>query len=406
MKKNYMLALAAGLMTLSLAACGQKAADNKETTAAAAETTAAGEAETSSTDTTATASEISSDDPEVQKLEAMTVPTEPMLKDMGTVKLPDLTTIMVETTKKLTVDDAMVDSQINYLLQQFMTETDEAAKSGDTVNIDYIGTIDGEAFDGGTATGYDLSLGSGTFIDGFEDQLIGHKKGDKVTVKVTFPSDYSNTDLAGKDAEFAVTINSVKTTPELTEQWLKDNASAIGTSATTIDEFRSEQKGLLEAQINYQYDSNVHQSALEQIVDKSEFSISDEMNDYAYAYVVQQEIQQYQQYGYDLAGAMNVLGISVSDFETEMKSYAEDFAKQKLVMKTIAEEQNISATSEMLDALAEKISGLSGTKTNRIQLIEKYGGDAVKEEAVNDAVFDYIVSQIKVIETETTTAAN
>ena len=406
MKKNYMLALAAGLMTLSLAACGQKAADNKETTAAAAETTAAGEAETSSTDTTATASEISSDDPEVQKLEAMTVPTEPMLKDMGTVKLPDLTTIMVETTKKLTVDDAMVDSQINYLLQQFMTETDEAAKSGDTVNIDYIGTIDGEAFDGGTATGYDLSLGSGTFIDGFEDQLIGHKKGDKVTVKVTFPSDYSNTDLAGKDAEFDVTINSVKTTPELTEQWLKDNASAIGTSATTIDEFRSEQKGLLEAQINYQYDSNVHQSALEQIVDKSEFSISDEMNDYAYAYVVQQEIQQYQQYGYDLAGAMNVLGISVSDFETEMKSYAEDFAKQKLVMKTIAEEQNISATSEMLDALAEKISGLSGTKTNRIQLIEKYGGDAVKEEAVNDAVFDYIVSQIKVVETETTTAAN
>ncbi len=406
MKKNYMLALAAGLMTLSLAACGQKAADNKETTAAAAETTAAGEAETSSTDTTATASEISSDDPEVQKLEAMTVPTEPMLKDMGTVKLPDLTTIMVETTKKLTVDDAMVDSQINYLLQQFMTETDEAAKSGDTVNIDYIGTIDGEAFDGGTATGYDLSLGSGTFIDGFEDQLIGHKKGDKVTVKVTFPSDYSNTDLAGKDAEFAVTINSVKTTPELTEQWLKDNASAIGTSATTIDEFRSEQKGLLEAQINYQYDSNVHQSALEQIVDKSEFSISDEMNDYAYAYVVQQEIQQYQQYGYDLAGAMNVLGISISDFETEMKSYAEDFAKQKLVMKTIAEEQNISATSEMLDALAEKISGLSGTKTNRIQLIEKYGGDAVKEEAVNDAVFDYIVSQIKVVETETTTAAN
>lgn len=406
MKKNYMLALAAGFMTLSLAACGQKAADNKETTAAAAETTAAGEAETSSTDTTATASEISSDDPEVQKLEAMTVPTEPMLKDMGTVKLPDLTTIMVETTKKLTVDDAMVDSQINYLLQQFMTETDEAAKSGDTVNIDYIGTIDGEAFDGGTATGYDLSLGSGTFIDGFEDQLIGHKKGDKVTVKVTFPSDYSNTDLAGKDAEFAVTINSVKTTPELTEQWLKDNASAIGTSATTIDEFRSEQKGLLEAQINYQYDSNVHQSALEQIVDKSEFSISDEMNDYAYAYVVQQEIQQYQQYGYDLAGAMNVLGISVSDFETEMKSYAEDFAKQKLVMKTIAEEQNISATSEMLDALAEKISGLSGTKTNRIQLIEKYGGDAVKEEAVNDAVFDYIVSQIKVVETETTTAAN
>ena len=285
-------------------------------------------------------------------------------------------------------------------------EVEREIKKDDIAKIDFTGYVDDKEFEGGKGEDYDLTIGSGTFIPGFEDQLIGHKKGDKVTVKVTFPSDYSNTDLAGKDAEFAVTINSVKTTPELTEQWLKDNASAIGTSATTIDEFRSEQKGLLEAQINYQYDSNVHQSALEQIVDKSEFSISDEMNDYAYAYVVQQEIQQYQQYGYDLAGAMNVLGISVSDFETEMKSYAEDFAKQKLVMKTIAEEQNISATSEMLDALAEKISGLSGTKTNRIQLIEKYGGDAVKEEAVNDAVFDYIVSQIKVVETETTTAAN
>ena len=86
--------------------------------------------------------------------------------------------------------------------------------NGMTVNIDYVGKIDGTAFDGGTASDYDLTIGSGTFIDGFEDQLVGHTKGETVDVKVTFPDSYASTDLAGKDAVFTVTINKVyKTTP-------------------------------------------------------------------------------------------------------------------------------------------------------------------------------------------------
>ena len=137
----------------------------------------AAEATEASASDTATASQLSADDPEIQALEATEVPELPKFSDMGTVKLCDLTGITVETSPKLTVDEDMVNSQIDYLRKNYLTETEDAAKEGDTVNIDFVGKMNGEAFDGGSGTGYDLVLGSGSFIDGFEDQLIGAKKG-------------------------------------------------------------------------------------------------------------------------------------------------------------------------------------------------------------------------------------
>ena len=133
-----------------------------------------------------------------------------------------------------TMDVAEVtDDQVNQQIDSFLdglaeTEevTDRAVEDGDTVNIDFTGTKDGEEFEGGSSEGYDLVIGSGSFIDGFEDGLIGHEIGDEVSLDLTFPEEYpQNEDLAGQDVNFKVTINSisVKNTPELTDKVVADN---------------------------------------------------------------------------------------------------------------------------------------------------------------------------------------
>lgn len=400
MKKNRLILTAAvAVSVMALAACGSS---NKtpEATTAAAETT-----EASASDT-ATASQLSADDPEIQALEATEVPELPKFSDMGTVKLCDLTGITVETSPKLTVDEDMVNSQIDYLRKNYLTETEDAAKEGDTVNIDFVGKMNGEAFDGGSGTGYDLVLGSGSFIDGFEDQLIGAKKGEKLEVNVTFPESYpNNPDLAGKPAVFDVTVNKVSTMPELTDQWVKEHAEDMGSKASDVASFRVEQQALLQAQVDYQYNNTIQQDALQQIVDTSEITVSDAMQKYAEDYVISQEVSTAKQYGRGLADMLNMYGMSVDDFKEEISSYATDYAKQRMVVAAIANEQGIKSSDQLIDELAVELSGLAGKELNKIQLIEQYGGDAVKDEAVNKAVLDYVQTQVKVVETTETSAA-
>ena len=401
MKKNRLILTAAvAVSVMALAACGSSNKTREATTAAAAEATDA------SASDTATASQLSADDPEIQALEATEVPELPKFSDMGTVKLCDLSSITVETSPKLTVDEDMVNSQIDYLRKNYLTETEDAAKEGDTVNIDFVGKMNGEAFDGGSGTSYDLVLGSGSFIDGFEDQLIGAKKGEKLEVNVTFPESYpNNPDLAGKPAVFDVTVNKVSTMPELTDQWVKEHAEDMGSKASDVASFRVEQQALLQAQVDYQYNNTIQQDALQQIVDTSEITVSDAMQTYAEDYVISQEVSSAKQYGYSLADMLNMYGMSVDDFKTEIAGYATDYAKQRMVVAAIANEQGIKSSDQLIDELAVELSGLAGKELNKIQLIEQYGGDAVKDEGVNKAGLDYVQTQVKVVETTETSAA-
>ena len=386
MKKNKMVLAAAAVLTAaSLAACGSgKKNEAAETTAAA----------------TATASEVAAEDPAIAELENTVVPDMPKLKDMGYIKMVDLKDITVEVAPKTVVDDAMIDSQIKSLMSSYKDEVDEAAKSGDTVTIDFVGKVDGEEFEGGSSKNYELTLGSGQFIAGFEDQLIGSKKGDKVTVNVTFPENYGNEKLNGKPAVFDVTVNKVSRTSELTDEWLAAHGEELETEAKTVADFREEQRALLQAQADYSYNNNVQTEALQQIVDKSEIGITTEMKEYAEAYVIRSEIDNASRYGYGLADMLKMYGMTLDQFKEEIGGFAYDYAKQRIVVATIAEEQGISATDELIDKLADKLSGLYGTKLNKIQLIEQFGGDLVKEEAVNDAVLAYIQSNVKVVEKE------
>ncbi|MBE6005471.1 MAG: trigger factor [Lachnospiraceae bacterium] len=393
MKKNKMVLAAAAVLTAaSLAACGSgKKNEAVETTAAAA---------------AATSSEVAAEDPAIAELENTVVPDMPKLKDMGYMKMVDLKDITVEVAPKTVVDDAMIDSQIKSLMSSYKDEVDEAAKSGDTVTIDFVGKVDGEEFEGGSSKNYELTLGSGQFIAGFEDQLIGSKKGDKVTVNVTFPENYGNEKLNGKPAVFDVTVNKVSRTSELTDEWLAAHGEELETEAKTVADFREEQRALLQAQADYSYNNNVQTEALQQIVDKSEIGITTEMKEYAEAYVIRSEIDNASRYGYGLADMLKMYGMTLDQFKEEIGGFAYDYAKQRIVVATIAEEQGISATDELIDKLADKLSGLYGTKLNKIQLIEQFGGDLVKEEAVNDAVLEYIRNNVNVVEKDQTELQN
>ena len=288
-----------------------------------------------------------------------------------------------------------MDAAIQQALSQDLVTVQEAAKEGDTVNIDYSGSIDGKKFDGGTAEKQDLKLGSGQFIPGFEDQLIGKKAGDKVTVKVTFPEQYGNADLAGKAAEFAVTVNEVKREPELTDEWVKNYE---GTKAETVAAYREEIRKRLQAQKEYRYHSDIQDQAMQQIFDQAKVEPSEKLTEYAKAYSLNARLNQYKQYGMGPAQVINMSGMTVEEFKENAYASADSYAKQLFIMRKLADTQNIRVTDALIDKLAEAESSLTGEETNRIKLIEQYGKELVEEASLRYAVMEYVETQVKVKE--------
>ena len=386
MRKKKIFAVATILaMAVFAAACGKKGAESKASASDVKGSAAA------------SPSTLTEDSPEIKELENMKVPEEPKVSEMGKIALPDLKSITVTVSPMENVTQEEVDSAINQALEENLTSVQDAAKEGDTVNIDYSGTIDGKKFDGGTAEKQDLKLGSGQFIPGFEDQLIGKKAGDTVTVKVTFPEKYQNADLAGKAAEFEVKVNEVKRQPELTDEWVK---KYDGTTAETVESYRDQIREQLQNRKEFAYHSEIQDQAIQQISDKTEVELSKTIQDYAKAYILNAQLNQYKQYGMGAADVINMSGKTVEQFKEDAYANADAYAKQLFIMRKIADEQNIRATDELLDELAKAESSLTGEETNRIKLIEQYGKELVEEAAIRNKVMEYIESQITVKEEE------
>ena len=386
MRKKKIFAVATILaMAVFAAACGKKGAESKASASDVKGSAAA------------SPSTLTEDSPEIKELENMKVPEEPKVSEMGKITLPDLKSITVTVSPMENVTQEEVDSAINQALEENLTSVQDAAKEGDTVNIDYSGTINGEKFDGGTAEKQDLKLGSGQFIPGFEDQLIGKKAGDTVTVKVTFPEKYQNADLAGKAAEFEVKVNEVKRQPELTDEWVK---KYDGTTAETGESYRDQIREQLQNRKEFAYHSEIQDQAIQQISDKTKVELSKTIQDYAKAYILNAQLNQYKQYGMGAADVINMSGKTVEQFKEDAYANADAYAKQLFIMRKIADEQNIRATDELLDELAKAESSLTGEETNRIKLIEQYGKELVEEAAIRNKVMEYIESQITVKEEE------
>ena len=250
-----------------------------------------------------------------------------------------------------------VQSQIDSLLDQHSTTaevTGRAAANGDTVTIDYSGTVDGVAFTGGTYSGYSLKLGSGTFIDGFEDQIVGHNVGDTFDVKVTFPEGYSDsTDaegntlvLSGKEAVFSVTLNGIseEVQPELTDAWVDET---LGTSNDlhSVEALRAFYQQQL-------YQTNLQTAVMDYLLQNSTFGdIPKSVLDYQVTQCLNYYYTMGGHYGYELDAFVQMMGYDNADaMLAALADNIESYAKEALVYQAVAEAMELAPTQEQIDA--------------------------------------------------------
>lgn len=270
------------------------------------------------------------------------------------------------------VSDADVDSELENKRQQqaeLVLKEDEAAADGDTVVIDYEGSVDGEKFDGGSADNYSLVLGSGSFIPGFEDQLVGHKTGEDVDVNVTFPEDYHAKDLAGKDALFKVKIHEVKEKqlPELDDEFAKD----VDEDVETLAELKDKVKKQLQDQKEAAAKAAIEDAAIEAAVANAETEeIPQAMLDDDTNRQLQQYLAGMQQQGINPQMYFQITNTTEDDLR---KQFADDAAKRvktNLVLEAVVKDANLNATDE-------------DVQNEIADLAKQYGMD---EEAVSKAL--------------------
>lgn len=292
------------------------------------------------------------------------------------------------------VSDKEVADELERRRQQqaeLVLKEDEPAAEGDTVVIDFEGKVDGKPFDGGKAENYSLELGSKTFIPGFEDQLVGHKAGDEVEVKVTFPDDYQAKDLQGKDAVFEVKIHEVKQKelPELDDDFAKD----IDDDVDTLEELKAKVKDEIKEQKETAAKNAVQEETISKAVENAkigdipEAMIEDD---------VQRQMDQYfsgmQQQGINPDMYFKLTGTSEEDLRKQFREGSEERVKTNLVLEAIVEKENIEVSE---DEINDEIKDLA----------TQYGMDekAVRS-ALSDDMLKHDISIRKVVQEMTDSA--
>ncbi len=282
-----------------------------------------------------------------------------------------------------TVTDADVDDALETKRQQqaeLVLKEDKPAEKGDTVVIDYKGSVDGEEFDGGSAENYSLELGSGSFIPGFEDQLIGHNADEDVDVNVTFPEDYHAKNLAGKDALFKVKIHEIKEKqlPELDDDFAKD----VDEDVDTLAELKEKTKKQLQEEKDNQAKAAIEDAAINKAVANAEIQdIPQAMLDDDTNRQMQQYLAGMQQQGISPQMYFQITGTKEEDLKKQFANDAAQRVKTNLVLEAIVDDANLDATNE---EIAKEISDLA----------KQYG---MEEDAVKKALSkDMLMHDIKI----------
>ncbi len=259
--------------------------------------------------------------------------------------------------------------------------TDRAAQSGDVVNIDFVGTVDGVKFDGGEAEGFDLTLGSGQFIPGFEDQVIGMNIGDKKDVNVTFPEDYQAENLKGKAAVFSVTLHKIqgKELPEITDEFIKE-----ATGSETVADYKAKTKERLEKQAERRANDATENSILEAISANTEVEIPQAMIETEIDGLVKKFEYQLMYQGLKLQDYLDFLKVTLADFRKNYEEQAKKNVTSQLIIGKLIEEEKVEATDEEVDEkIAEQAASVNKTA-------EEY------KKNMDPRQFDYIRSDIVV----------
>ena len=253
--------------------------------------------------------------------------------------------VSVEASKEVTDEevDAKLENERKNLAELVVKEG--AAENGDTVVIDFVGSVDGVEFDGGKGENHSLELGSGQFIPGFEDQLVGAKAGDEVEVKVTFPEDYQATDLAGKAAVFVTKVNEVKAkeVPALDDELAKD----LDDEVETLDELKAKYRKELEAAKEIAYDDAVEGAALDLAVENAEIvEVPAEMVEDEVHRAMNEFMGNMQRQGISPEMYFQITGTTQEDLHKQYEADADKRVKTNLVIEAVAAAEGFDATEE------------------------------------------------------------
>lgn len=248
------------------------------------------------------------------------------------------------------VKDADIDADISRLQERNSRMVDvegRAVENGDTVIIDYSGSVDGVKFDGGTAEKQTLVIGSGSFIPGFEDQIIGMNKGDEKDINVKFPDEYHAENLKGKDAVFAIRLHEIKKKelPEVTDEFIKD---AVG--AESVDAYKKEVKERLEKQNADRAERELEDEIVKKISENATVEIPDALVNNQVDRMVQEMEYRMSYQGLKLADYLKYLGKTMEEYRKEYKPQAKDIVKSQLVIEKVISEEKIEATDEDVEA--------------------------------------------------------
>ena len=324
----------------------------------------------------------------------------------------DYKNITVEVPAAQQATDEEVDAEIEmafHYLEDYddlvEKKTKGKVKVGDTVNIDYVGTKDGEEFDGGSAEGYDLEIGSGTFIDGFEDGLIGKEIGSEVDLDLTFPEEYGVEELNGADVVFHVTLNYVAENPELTDE-IAEKLSG-GEYDNVEDYVESVRNSIQEG-----YDEDYRNNAYTQIMGKlAEMYSLDEYPEENVEYYVNNIMEQYIEPYADMYGvsiedfiSMAYNGLTEEEFrEQELIPAAESNLTQEIILTAIAEEEGITMTDSELDEKLQEYADSYGVTVE--ELIGDADREMIRSSELQQKVMEWLFENVNIEEIEETEAA-
>jgi trigger factor len=311
------------------------------------------------------------------------------------VKLGEYKGLEVEKVEYPVTDEA-VDQQINAMRERNarIIEKTGAVESGDIAVIDFEGFTDGVAFEGGKGTDYELTIGSNTFIPGFEDQLIGKTAGEDAEVNVTFPEDYQSEELKGKPAMFKVTVKAVKAKelPELDDEFAKDVSEF-----DTLEELKQDERKKLETANTEKAKKEYEDKVVEKAIEACEIDIPQAMIDREADYMLRDIDSRLQYQGLNVEKYAQILGTTVDDMKKQFNEPAAKNVRRSLVLEAIAKAEGVDATDDEIAVKAEEIAKQYKPEDaekikNQIITSQK---DIIRDELVNNKVIELLVSSSK-----------
>ena len=293
------------------------------------------------------------------------------------------------------IDTSVSDDEVAEALEQERNKnardvsvTDRAIQEGDTAVIDFEGFVDGVAFEGGKGENHPLEIGSHSFIDTFEEQLVGKNAGDEVEVNVTFPEQYQAAELAGKPAMFKVKINEVKAKelPELDDEFAQDVSEF-----DTLAEYKEDLKKQLVEKKEVEAKKTKEDEAIQKIIDKSKMDIPEAMIETQCESMVEEFAQRIAQSGLSMEQYLQFSGMTVDQLKEQVRPEATTRIQSSLVLEQIAKEENIEISDEEVDAEVEKMAAAYGMEADKLK---EYMGEAEKKSMKSDLAITKAVELI------------